>query len=204
MSPSGYDPMAIQEYAKVYQEKINGNFSGLVSRYSELERYDSKSLGEFNVKYLVVVKRDKIGKLGGMNINYNIDQKRWHKIFETEATAILENADYKPRARYLASSEGEVKINLYSPNKIKISYKDGKNKTLLLADTWFPGWKAWVNSEKVAIEKCEGIFRCVNLKDAEGEAVFSYEPQSFWLGIKISFISALITIIYLVALKKRD
>lgn len=203
MSPSGYDPMAIKDYAMTYQEIINGNHSGIVSRYSELERYDSKSLGEFNVKYLVVVKRDDKGKLGGKNINYSIDQKQWKKVFETEATAILENTDYKPRARYIDSKEGGAIITSYTPNTIKISFEKGSGKTLLLADTWYPGWKAFVNGKETVIDKCDTIFRCVKLTDGEGEVVFDYQPSSFWTGLKISIICLIGTVAGLVLLKKR-
>ncbi|KKT69151.1 MAG: hypothetical protein UW64_C0003G0001 [Microgenomates group bacterium GW2011_GWC1_44_37] len=202
MSPSGYDPMAIKDYASAYQEEINGNLSGLVGRYSELERYDSKALGDFNVKYLLAVKRDSVGKLGGNNITYSIDQKRWIKVYESEATAVLENLDYQPRARYLGDDGGEIQITSYTPNTIKIAYVDGANKTLLLADTWYPGWKAFVNNKEVNIEKCNSIFRCLNLTDESGEVVFDYQPASFWLGLKISIISAAMTLIGLVILRR--
>jgi len=197
MSPSGYDPMAIKGYAESYQEGINGNFSGQVGRYSELERYDSKALGEFNVKYLLAVKRDSVGKLGGNNINYSIDQKKWKKVYESEATAVLENLDYQPRARYLGEEGGEIKITSYTSNTIMITYSNGAHKTLLLADTWYPGWKAFVNNKEVEIDKCDGIFRCIKLTDDGGEVIFDYQPASFWLGLKISIVSALLTLIVL-------
>lgn len=204
MSPSGYDPMAIKDYAVAYQEKINGNQNAKISRYSELDRYDSKALGEFNVKYLLVVKRDEVGKLGGDNINFSINQKEWQKVFETKSTAIMENINYQQRARLIDSKDGEVKITSYNPNTIEISYKDAENATLLLADTWYPGWKAFVNDKEVTIEKCEGIFRCVKLTDKDGEVIFDYQPQSFWVGMKISGISLLITLGLLWHLKKRQ
>jgi len=204
MSPSGYDPMAIKDYVQVYQEQINGNFSGVVSRYSELERYDSKALGDFNVKYLLVVKRDDVGRLGGKNINYSIDQKEWKEVFETESTAIMENTNYQARARYLNSKDGEIVITSYTPNTIKISYSDGAGQTMLLADTWYPGWKAYENERAIDIERCEGIFRCIKLTDNTGEVVFDYQPQSFWLGLKISIVSLLIIVGGLVYLRRRE
>lgn len=204
MSPSGYDPMAIYDYAVKYNEKLNSNFTGDVSRYSELDRYDSGPLGEFNVKYLLVVKRDELGRLGGKNISYTINQKEWNKVFETSQSAILENANYQPRARYLDSKDGEVKIASYTPNTVKISYSNGNNKTLLLADTWYPGWKAFVNHKEVSIEKCDGIFRCIKLTDVNGEVIFDYQPTSFWLGVKISAISLLFTLVGLIYFRKRN
>ncbi|EKD53315.1 MAG: hypothetical protein ACD_61C00071G0003 [uncultured bacterium] len=203
MSPSGYDPMAIRGYAEIYQKVINGNLSGQVGRYSELERYDSKALGEFNVKYLVVVKRDKVGKLGGDFINFSIDQKEWKKAFETSETAILENTNYRPRARFVDSTDSEAKITSYTPNTIKISFSKGAGKTLLLADTWYPGWKAYVNGSEVVIDKCDGIFRCIKLTDDNGEVIFDYRPASFRIGLMISILSLIGTVIALAVLKKK-
>ncbi len=203
MSPSGYDPMAVADYVKAYQVEINGNLNSNLSRYSELSRYDAKVLGEFNVKYLLVVKRDSLGRIGGNNINYTIDQKQWKKVFETADTAILENSSYQSRARYVDSKEGSVTITSYTPNTVKISYTLGAGKTLLLADTWYPGWKATVNGKVVAIDKCDGIFRCIKLTDPNGEVVFDYEPQSFWLGLKISLASLAATIAALIIFRKK-
>lgn len=203
MSPSGYDPMAIKDYVGWYQEKINDNFSGQVSRYSELERYDAKALGEFNVKYLLVVKRDEVGKLGGENIAYTIDQKQWQKVFETESTAVLENTQYQPRARFLDSGDGRVRITSYTPNTVRLTYDHGSGQRVMLADTWYPGWKAFENNREVDIEKCEGIFRCVELTDDSGEVVFEYQPRSFWLGAKISGLCAVATLAALAWLRAR-
>lgn len=203
MSPSGYDPMAIKEYTEVYLEKINADFSGNISRYSQLERYDSKALGEFNVKYLVVVKRGELGLLGGENINYTINQKEWKKVFETYESAILENTNYKPRARFLNPSNGEIKITSYKPNEVKIIYSGGQGNTLLLADTYYVGWKAYINKKEVTISKCDGVFRCIPLNDDSGEVIFSYQPKSFYNGLKISIVALLATVVGLIYFKRK-
>lgn len=192
-SPSGYDPMAIKDYVKVYQEKINGDYNDHVSRYSELGRYDAKALGEFSVKYLLVTKRDELGKLGGKNISHNIDIKDWEKIYETNATAVLQNKYYLPRARFV-NTKGEAKITKYTPNKIEISVNKGSGGTLLLADTYYPGWKAYLNNKELKITKCQDIFRCVEIDQDSGNLVFSYEPKSFWAGLKISLLSVIATL----------
>jgi len=203
MSPAGYDPMAREDYVSVYQEKLNDNHSGMLSRYSRLERYDATSLGYFNVKYLVVVKRDKLGVIPGDSINYRIDMKDWKRVSETAGTAVLENLKYQPRARFVDSRDGTVNIVSYKPNTVKISYSNGAGKILLLSDSWFPGWKAFVNNNEVTIEKCEGIFRCIKTTDQNGEVIFDYQPESFWLGMKISGVSLILTITALVILKRK-
>ena len=202
MSPSGYDPMARADYVSVYQEKINDNRSGFISRYSELERYDAAALGEFNVKYLMAVKRDKTGRIPGDNVSERINQKEWKMVFETKATAVFENTLYQPRARFVEDG-GLVKIISYQPNQVSIEVSKAKDKTLLLADSWYPGWKAFMNAKEYQIDKCNGIFRCVKLDLDSGVLEFKYQPDSFRNGAIVSIVSFAGIVAALMILRKR-
>ncbi len=197
MSASGYDPMALSDYVQSYLKVINGNNSGMISRYSEPERYNAEALGMFNVKYLLAIKRDKIARIPGDQINYMIDRKEWTKVYETGSSAIFENTKYQARARF-TDGKGIVTISKYTPNEVVLKYKDGLNKTLLLVDTWYPGWEATLNSKKITIEKCESIFRCIKTDTDSGEVVYSFKPKSFYYGAIISLVSLALTLVGLV------
>lgn len=202
MSASGYDPMARADYVQTYQKVINGNNSGLISRYSEPERYNASALGLFNVKYLLAIKRDKVGRIPGDQINYTIDQKEWKKVYETGSTVILENTKYQPRVRFI-SGLGEARISSYTPNKVIVQFTKGSGGKLMLADSWYPGWTATVNGRKTVIEECQEIFRCVNISNDTGEVVFQYLPSNFYIGTIVSTISAVITFLGLVVYSRK-
>ena len=197
MSPSGYDPMALKDYVLNFEKGLNNRPDSNPSRYSEIDNYSATQLASFNVKYLLVVKRDKIGRTCGDVINSKIDLTQWTTVFQTKCSAILQNNLYQSRVRFIDSTTAQAKILSYSPNTVKISYQNGLNNTLLLADTWYPGWVATVNQKPVPITQCEGIFRCITLPDNSGMVTFDYQPASFWLGFKISLISLIITILAL-------
>ena len=203
MSPSGYDPMALKEYVIEFDKALNFRPDSNPSRYSEIDVYDAEALGKYNVKYFLAVKRDRVGKVCGNLLSEKIDLEQWKMAFESSCSAVLQNTKYMPRARFLGSVDGTVDITDYKPNTVNISYKNGAGETLLLADSWYPGWKAFVNEGEVAIEKCEGIFRCIKLTEENGEVVFDYQPESFWLGLKISGLSLLATVAALVILRRR-
>lgn len=189
MSPSGYDPVAPNQYTR----KFYANFIGdpTSSRYAEIRKYDSKMLGNYNVKYLLALKRDEKAVIPGDNISYKIDPEKWKRTFETDAVAVLENTDYKERA-FLEGNTGSVKINLYTPQKIEIAYTADTPSNLILLDAWYPGWKAKVNGSEVEIDRYDDVFRTVKVPQGSGNVVFEYNPQSVRYGVYISFMSLIL------------
>ena len=196
MSPSGYDPMALKAYVIAHNQLLNGASDEGLSRYSEIRRYDAEALGDFNVKYLFAVNRNDKGLPGGKLLDPVIDQSVWKKVFESKVTVVLENTKYQPRARFV-EGDGKANITIYQPEKVVIDFEEAKRKTLLLADTWYPGWNAYVNGKKTTVDKCESIFRCVNLSSDSGKVVYKYEPESFRIGVLISGVSLGLTLLAL-------
>lgn len=193
MSPSGYDPMSLDSYSKSFFKDLNGN-DDISSRYAEIDTYNPISLGNYNVKYILVIKRDKLGLVPGNLIYYKIDQTKWIRVFETPDVAVLENSDYKERA-FLENddknSSNKVEIAKYSPEKVVINYTTDKDDSVVLTDTYYPGWTATVNGTKTKIEVYNKIFRKVGVPKGTGTVEFSYYPKSFMYGLYIA-IAALV------------
>lgn len=194
MSPSGYDPMAIKSYAESFSRDINKVEHPEVTRFSEINTYDAEALGKYNVKYLLAIKRDKTAKLGGDSINYGINQEDWKKVFETKMVAILLNSKYQERARITDdhgnNATGSASIVSYENNKVIIDFVNRNGTRLLLADSFYPGWKAILNGQSVKIENNIEPFRSIKLeKGDKGKIIFEYRPDSFRLGMIVSAIS---------------
>lgn len=208
MSPSGYDPMAIADYVVNYEKEINDNPNSNLSRYSELSKYDAERMGNFNVKYFMVLKRDEKAKIPGDIIDYRINQSDWNRIFDSKTVAVLENKKYQPRARLLDEkgeiAEGLAQIVKYSPNEVVINYSSESANKLLLTDSWYPGWKASVNGKTVEISNEIKPFRTVIINPGKGEVRFTYFPESFKLGLIISVCSSVtwLTVLYWARSKK--
>ena len=73
-----------------------------------------------------------------------------------------------------------------SPNQLIVSTDSASAGWLLLADTWYPGWKAFTDGEEVPIYPAEGIFRALPVAAGEHQIEISYRPLSFALGAAIS------------------
>lgn len=194
MSPSGYDPMALRKYASEFDNILNHIPNSNPSRYSEIEQYDAEALGKFNVKYLLVVKRDKDRNISGENINSQIDLVKWKKVFESSSSAVLENTEYKERARIVdvegRDSPGQATIEYYQSNKVVVNFINEGGEKLLLADTYYPGWKATIDGKPTKIGDEIKPFRTVDIRGiSKGEVVFEYKPDSFRIGLWISILS---------------
>jgi hypothetical protein len=57
---------------------------------------------------------------------------------------------------------------------------------LVLADTAYPGWKAYVDGRRVDILTANAAFRAVDLEAGEHEVRFVYRPRSFSIGVVVS------------------
>jgi len=207
-STSGYDPMALGNYSIFFQEYINSQKNvNYTSRYSEIDTYNAKSLSEANVKYILALKYDKIDKISsdGKNLNYKINTKEWNNVYEYGSVIVLENKEFKPRIEILnQNNPTAIKNIFYSANKISFqanSLED--NSTLVLRDTWYPGWKAFVNNKEIPIDKYLNIYRQINIPKGENSIEFIYQPKSFYYGLYLSGFALIIWLILVVKFRNK-
>ena len=67
---------------------------------------------------------------------------------------------------------------------------------LVLADSFYPGWNAYVNGRQEKIYRANLFFRAVRLSAGTHTVQFRYEPRSFAIGSAVS----IITLLFIVAI----
>ncbi len=106
-----------------------------------------------------------------------------------------------PGLPFLNASASEfsavAEINKYSPQEVIIRVAASGASFLVLTDTFYPGWNAYVDGKPVTIYRAYGLVRAVFLTTGIHEASFKYEPNSFKLGGAITFVSAIIVTLLL-------
>jgi hypothetical protein len=183
MSPSGYDPLAPKDYVTAYSKDLNMS-KPVISRYSELQKYDAEALGEYNVKYLLALKRDEEGKIPGSLLNKRIDLAEWKKVKETNEVVILENNKYQSRVR--VSGGGFADLTEYTSGRAMINYGGVRqNQKIILAEAYYPGWKYCEEGKCNAVEK-EGPFMAGKVFGSEGKMTFVFRPESFKNGLVVT------------------
>ncbi|MBW6440550.1 YfhO family protein [Patescibacteria group bacterium] len=79
-----------------------------------------------------------------------------------------------------------AEITSYLPEKMKISTDSKRDGFLVLTDSFYVGWKAYLDEEEVTIYPTDVAFRGVYIPKGKHEIIFSYEPQSFQYSMYLS------------------
>jgi Bacterial membrane protein YfhO len=108
------------------------------------------------------------------------------------AAEVLLDREFRisPQSRFLAKS----KILDYRNTLVTIETETNGDGVLVLLDSYYPGWKAYVDGKETQIARANHFYRAVPLPQGRHVVEFKYEPLSFKLGLLIS-LSTIIAVI---------
>ncbi len=120
------------------------------------------------------------------------DQNIWKRLkdpgFRPERTVLL--ASGQPLSQDEPSQATDsVTITEYRPERVAVAVATDRPGYLLLTDSWYPGWQAWMDGEPVPISRADYIFRAVGVPPGKHTVVFEFRPSSFLWGALISGLS---------------
>ena len=78
-----------------------------------------------------------------------------------------------------------------------------ENLLLVLSDTYYSGWKVFVNGKEEKIYRANYNFRAIPLKAGEYKIKFIYDPISFKIGALISLLTLVGIVVYFIRLRRR-
>lgn len=84
------------------------------------------------------------------------------------------------------SFEAQASIEQYENNSVTVQTTANQEGVLVLADSFYPGWKAFLDGNETKILRANHFFRAVVLPKGAHRVEFKYEPWSFKLGWIIS------------------
>lgn len=96
-------------------------------------------------------------------------------------------------------SREKAEIAKYSPNEVIIKAVLNSSKFLVLSDTYYPGWKVYVDGKREKLYKADLTFRAAHIGEGAHEVRFIFDPFTFKLGAVVS----LVTIIIMAAIVMR-
>jgi hypothetical protein len=189
----------------VYSSAIGNNFLKLFNT-----KYIIKGGNTFDILFrngdrnIIITKIDKflprtfvVGKVTALNNKTEMFEKLFSENFDPFREIIIE--DQKKEIGNLSFENNEIRYEIkeidYSPNKIKVLTELNHNGFLVLSDTFYPGWKAFVDGKETTIYKTDYILRPVFLEKGTHNVEFIYDPISFKIGYIITLSTAFILII---------
>ena len=85
-----------------------------------------------------------------------------------------------------SGAAGTVELMASRANSVLLQVAAPGGGWLVLADTWYPGWRAYAGGRELPIYPAAGVFRAVHLEAGDYDVVFRYQPLSFSLGLVLS------------------
>ena len=221
----GFDSIIPKQYAD-YMGWIEPQDELLYSRIaplSDLNSLDSPLLHLLNVKYVITTQKiDRYGyKLaydGEVRVyeNENVMPRAFAlpvssavlvphdkvgdalKQYDPREYVVLEEEQgFKRTGAVEASQYAPMAVTRYSGNEVFLHVTLSQPSVVVLADSDFPGWKAYSRAEGAADEReltlyrADGNFRAVVLEPGTYDIRFKYAPMSFKLGLYASFLAAM-------------
>ncbi len=133
---------------------------------------------------------------------------------KNEILRYLSSDDFEPARRVVLEEEPDdidrekgtsgkgqekekVAITKYSPNGIVMEVSIDSPKFLVLSDSYYPGWKVYVDGKEGKIFQANYIMRAVYLTKGPHIVDFVYDPASFRIGRDVTFLSLVAVALFL-------
>jgi hypothetical protein len=118
--------------------------------------------------------------------------------------AVLFNEDLKEIGAARFSKAG-VSVEEYDNERVIIRTSSAGQSFVVLADQYYPGWKARIDGRESRIWKVNGVLRGVVVPDGEHEVVFEYSPLWLWASVLAALvIAAAALVIIFITRKERE
>lgn len=227
----GYDSIIPKQYVE-YMAAIEPQEELLYNRIQPIKHWSSLNsplLDLLNVKYIITAETLELPKLvevwAGENLRVYENRAVAPRAFTLPTTAtVISDAPIEamterdPRSFVIVDSQevaglepitdpqpaslNAATITHYGSQELLIDVQPTEPSWLVLADSYFPGWKAFIVSSgcqecqetELKVHRVNGNFRGVRLEPGEWLVRFVYSPMSFKLGLFISFLAGVVII----------
>jgi hypothetical protein len=80
-----------------------------------------------------------------------------------------------------------VKADYTNESSVSLTVNIGRRAFLVLSDSWYPGWKAYVDGKQTSIYQTNAVSRGIVIEGAgPHQVIFRFEPTSLYIGIGIT------------------
>lgn len=130
-----------------------------------------------------------------------------------EALRWLESGRWNPRAWATVEGDhtrslpggggGDARLVVYEPDRVVVAVRATGPGLLVLADNWYPGWRAWLDGEQVPVVRTNHTFRGVYVTAGEHVVEFRFRPTALALGAAGSAVAGLVWVAFAMAAWRR-
>jgi len=113
--------------------------------------------------------------------------------FAADRVVILEGSGVDTRPG--DEGAGMARVLSYQDRRVLCEVDARKPGYLVLLDSYYPGWQAYVDGKEAQILRANYAFRAVEVPAGKHRVEFSYRPLSFYAGLALSCMGLLFGIV---------
>jgi hypothetical protein len=115
---------------------------------------------------------------------------------DAEALRQMTDVSFDPRSQLLIAGGNELDglspptpaVSIVDENEhLFLRTEDAAEGYLLIKDTWYPGWHAWVDGQPAEIERADTYFRAIHLDAGPHSVELRFDPETLKIGVIVSF-----------------
>ncbi len=203
----GRESMEHRGFSRIYwpiAERLAEDHGRLLDMANVKYVFALKDIDRPNLKLL---RRKKMGEMTG---NFYLNSSYYPRAYFVKSVRVEKDRDkiieillgegFKPRDEVILEEElnyewkpssvrESIEVISYEPNRVLIRTFSDKPRIMFLSDTYYPGWKAYMDGKQTRIYRANYMFRAVHLEPGEHKVKFEYSPLSFKLGSIITLFS---------------
>jgi hypothetical protein len=111
--------------------------------------------------------------------------------FDPAKTAWLDDWFEVPEVKTPRPASGAATVSFDDANEVVVDVRADGPGWLVLLDSWYPGWRVYVNGKLAALRRADYAFRAVAVPGGESTVRFVFVPFSFWIGAALAALAAL-------------
>ena len=102
---------------------------------------------------------------------------------------------------FVKGERPDVRIVSYSPQRVELTARGDGNAILVLADTYYPGWRAFLDGAPTKLYRANYVVRAIELPPGEHRVEFIFDPISFKVGAVVSALALVASIGWLLSIQ---
>lgn len=216
-SIGGYHGAKMKRYQELIDFHISANINSIINAFQNNpteQQIDSifeqqYALNMLNTKYLIynpeaqpLINKSHLGNAWFVD-DYQIVENADAEImamngFNPTQIAIVDKRFEQQLKGFKAQKDGEGQINLsqYDPKHMVYSSNASSEQLAVFSEIYYSdGWNAYIDGKPAEHFRCNYVLRAMRIPKGEHTVEFKFEPQTYYLGRKISLAGSIILLL---------
>lgn len=202
-----------------YHKSLGGYHAAKLRRYQDMIDYhfnrgNRNVFNMLNTKYYIV--KDQNGALSA-RINPEALGNAWfvhqYKLVQNADSEIMALTAFNPsetaivdqifksqvdKHKFATDSMAKITLTAYKPNQLTYSYESAIPQFTVFSDIYYKdGWNAYLDGQKVNYFRVNYVLRAMIIPSGKHTIEFKFEPETYYMGEKVSFASSSVLILLL-------